>query len=62
VIQAKAAKLFAAASRIGAVLAGRPTDEEKALEIYGRNLGFPARQRHAGLLGATDRAGQDGGG
>ena len=40
VIQAKTAQLFAAASRIGAVLAGRPTDEEKALEIYGRNLGI----------------------
>ena len=39
-IQAKTAQLFAAASRIGAVLAGRPTDEEKALEIYGRNLGI----------------------
>ena len=40
VIQAKTAQLFAAASRIGAVLAGRPKDEEQALEVYGRNLGI----------------------
>ena len=39
-IQAKTAQLFAAASRIGAVLAGRPKDEEQALEVYGRNLGI----------------------
>src|SRR5229473_1700551 len=40
VIQAKTAQLFAAASRIGAVLAGRPKDEEQALEVYGLNLGI----------------------
>jgi octaprenyl-diphosphate synthase len=39
VIEAKTAKLFAAASRIGAVLADRPPAEEQALEAYGRNLG-----------------------
>jgi octaprenyl-diphosphate synthase len=40
VIQAKTAELFAAASRIGAVLAGRPHEEEEALDRYGRNLGI----------------------
>jgi octaprenyl-diphosphate synthase len=40
VIQAKTAQLFAAASRIGAVVAGRPEAEEAALESFGRNLGI----------------------
>src|SRR5690242_2507422 len=40
VIRAKTAQLFAAASRIGAVLTGRPEAEEDALETYGRNLGI----------------------
>jgi octaprenyl-diphosphate synthase len=40
VIQAKTAQLFAAASRIGAVLAERPAAEEEALASYGRNLGI----------------------
>jgi octaprenyl-diphosphate synthase len=40
VINAKTAQLFAAASRIGAVLAERPPAEEEALEAYGRNLGI----------------------
>ena len=39
VITAKTAALFAAACRIGAVLAERPRPEEEALESYGRNLG-----------------------
>jgi octaprenyl-diphosphate synthase len=39
VIQAKTAELFAAASRIGAVLAERPPVEEEALDSFGRNLG-----------------------
>jgi octaprenyl-diphosphate synthase len=39
VIQSKTAELFAAASRIGAVLAGRPVHEEEALDRFGRNLG-----------------------
>ncbi len=38
VIQAKTAELFAAASRIGAVLAERPQHEE-TLDRFGRNLG-----------------------
>jgi octaprenyl-diphosphate synthase len=40
VIQAKTAQLFAAASRLGAVLADRPAAEEEALAAYGRNLGI----------------------
>ena len=40
VITAKTAKLFAAASRIGAVLGGLPDDEERALEDFGRTLGI----------------------
>jgi len=40
VINAKTAQLFAAASRIGAVVAGRSAAEEDALDIYGRNLGI----------------------
>ena len=59
VIQAKTAELFAAASRIGAVLAERPHQEEDALDRFGRNLGtafqlvddmldFSARQAELG--------------
>ena len=40
VIEAKTAELFAAASRIGAVVAERPADEEEALDRFGRNLGI----------------------
>ena len=40
VINAKTAQLFAAASRIGAVLGERSEAEENALEAYGRNLGI----------------------
>jgi len=40
VIQAKTAELFAAASRIGAVMAERPQEEEAALDRFGRNLGI----------------------
>src|SRR5437763_1870530 len=40
VIEAKTAALFAAASRIGAVLADRPVEEEEALGRFGRNLGI----------------------
>ena len=40
VIQAKTAELFAAASRIGAVLGERPPAEEEALDMFGRNLGI----------------------
>ncbi len=40
VIGSKTAALFAAACRIGAVVAERPHTEEEALEDYGRNLGI----------------------
>lgn len=40
VIQSKTAELFAAAARIGAVVAGRPLAEEEALTAYGTNLGI----------------------
>jgi octaprenyl-diphosphate synthase len=40
VIDAKTAELFAAASRIGAVLGERPEAERRALEAYGRNFGI----------------------
>ena len=40
IIDAKTAALFAAACRIGPVIAERPRAEEEALESYGRNLGI----------------------
>jgi octaprenyl-diphosphate synthase len=40
VIRAKTAELFAAASRIGAVVAERPFEEEEALDRFGRDLGI----------------------
>ena len=40
VVRAKTAELFAAACRIGAVVAGRPPVEEDALDTYGMNLGI----------------------
>jgi len=40
VIGAKTAALFAAAAEVGAVIAGRPRDEQAALDSYGRNLGI----------------------
>ena len=40
VIKAKTAQLFAAACRIGAVVAERPKVEEEALETFGMNLGI----------------------
>lgn len=40
VIRAKTAQLFAAACRIGAVVAERPTIEAEALESFGLNLGI----------------------
>jgi octaprenyl-diphosphate synthase len=40
VIKAKTATLFAAACRIGAVIAERPQTQEEALDCYGLNLGI----------------------
>ncbi|MEM7525359.1 MAG: polyprenyl synthetase family protein, partial [Pseudomonadota bacterium] len=39
-VEAKTARLFAAASEIGAVVADRPAAEQAALEAYGLNLGM----------------------
>jgi octaprenyl-diphosphate synthase len=39
VIAAKTAPLFAAAAEVGGIIAGRPKDEQAALDSYGRNLG-----------------------
>ncbi|MBY0337774.1 MAG: polyprenyl synthetase family protein [Acetobacteraceae bacterium] len=40
VIEGKTAALFAAATRVGALVADRPAKEADALEAYGRNLGI----------------------
>jgi octaprenyl-diphosphate synthase len=40
VIRGKTAQLFAAAARVGAVIASRPTVEADALESYGMNVGI----------------------
>ena len=40
IVESKTAALFAAACRIGAVVADRPQAEEAALEAFGRNLGI----------------------
>ena len=40
IIGAKTAALFAAAARVSPIIAGRPKEEEAALEIYGRELGL----------------------
>ena len=65
VIEAKTAALFAAASRVGAVLADRPAGDEAALERFGHNLGiayqlvddmldFSARQTELGKTVGDD--------
>ena len=40
VIRCKTAELFAAAAEIGAVVSGRPAEEQEALATYGRDLGI----------------------
>ena len=40
IISAKTAELFAAATKVGAVLSGMESKEKEALEFYGRNLGL----------------------
>ncbi len=40
VVDGKTAALFAAASEVGAVIAGRGKDEQEALQSYGRNIGI----------------------
>tara|TARA_Y100001935_G_scaffold225680_1_gene202923 strand:+ start:568 stop:1581 length:1014 start_codon:yes stop_codon:yes gene_type:complete len=40
IISAKTAELFAAASKVGAILSDKKNKEKEALEFYGRNLGL----------------------
>jgi octaprenyl-diphosphate synthase len=40
VVGAKTAALFKSAAEVGGVIAGRPRNEQEALESYGRNLGI----------------------
>ena len=40
IISAKTAELFAAATKVGAILSGMETKKKEALEFYGRNLGL----------------------
>jgi octaprenyl-diphosphate synthase len=40
IISAKTAELFAAATKVGAILSDANTKEKNALEFYGRNLGL----------------------
>ena len=40
IISAKTAELFAAATKVGAILSNMKTKEKEALEFYGRNLGL----------------------
>ena len=40
IISAKTAELFAAATKVGAILSDTTTKEKEALEFYGRNLGL----------------------
>ena len=40
IISAKTAELFAAATKVGAILSDMQTKEKEALEFYGRNLGL----------------------
>jgi octaprenyl-diphosphate synthase len=40
IISAKTAELFAAATKVGAILSDSDTKEKDALEFYGRNLGL----------------------
>ena len=56
VIHGKTAALFAAAARLGAVVAGRPAAEEEALDAYGRNLGVAFQLVDDALDYAADQA------
>ena len=40
IISAKTAELFAASTKVGAILSNVKTKEKEALEFYGRNLGL----------------------
>jgi octaprenyl-diphosphate synthase len=56
VIHGKTAALFAAACRVGAVVAGRPEAEELALEAFGTNLGMAFQLVDDALDYAADQA------
>lgn len=56
VIHGKTAALFAAACRVGAVVADRPAAEEIALETYGTNLGMAFQLVDDALDYAADQA------
>jgi octaprenyl-diphosphate synthase len=56
VIRGKTAALFAAASQVGAIVAGRPEDEETALADYGANLGIAFQLVDDALDYAADQA------
>ena len=56
VIKSKTAALFAAACRIGAVVAERPRAEEEALDEYGRSLGIVYQLVDDALDYAADQA------
>ncbi len=56
VIHGKTAALFAAACRIGAVIADRPAAEEAALDAYGTNLGMAFQLADDALDYAADQA------
>ncbi len=56
VIEGKTAALFAAACQVGAVIAGRPAEEEDALAIYGMKLGIAFQLVDDALDYAADQA------
>lgn len=56
VIESKTAALFAAACRVGAVIAGRPEAEAQALDDYGRYLGIAFQLVDDALDYASDGA------
>ncbi len=56
VIHGKTAALFAAACRVGAVVAARPESEELALEAFGTNLGMAFQLVDDALDYAADQA------
>ncbi len=56
VVRGKTAALFAAAARVGAVVAGRPPAEEEALATYGQNLGIAFQLVDDALDYAADEA------
>ncbi|MFO1122677.1 MAG: polyprenyl synthetase family protein [Hyphomicrobiales bacterium] len=60
VIVAKTAALFSAAAEVGAVVAGRPREEQAALESYGRNLGIAFQLIDDALdyAGSTEKLGK----